>query len=324
MKAFIIKEYGTSSDLKRSELSMPTPKEKEVVVKVKSSAVNDYDWSLLRGKPTIYRLIFGLFKPRLQLGMELSGIVDSVGSKVKRFKPNDAVYGDTSDFNFGTFSEYCCINEDALTSKPAEISFEQAAAISHAGNLASQALIDIGKIEKGQKVLINGAGGGVGCIALQLAKNFEAEVWGVDSTVKLEKMKTLGFDNVIDYKHQNFTALDDRFDIILDAKTSYAPWKYLKVLKQKGKYVSIGGKVSKLLQLAVFKGIISLITKKKLALVSLKTNKDLDFLSKLIIDGKLTPVIDGPFKQEELPLALQRFGEGLHFGKVIVEMDQSV
>lgn len=321
MKAIICSQYGSPQNLEVCEVPTPVPVKNEVLVKIHAAAINDYDWSLVRGKPYLYRLLFGLRKPKRAIpGMELSGVVEAVGDEVTFLKNGDAIYGDISEFGFGSFAEYICIHEKAFVKKPASMSFEEATAIPHAAMLALQGLVDKGEIKKGQQILINGAGGGVGTFALQLAKLYDAEVTGVDTGEKLEKMAELGFDHIIDYKQTDFTQQDKQYDLILDPKTMKAPWAYLKALKPKGKYVTVGGHIERLIQLGLMKSIISLFTSKKLQILALQPNKDLSYINQLYEEGKVKPVLDGPYTLEEIPRLIQYFGEGKHTGKVVIKM----
>ena len=253
MKAYNIKNYGEPDKvLSLIEADQPEPKNTEVLVKVRATAINDYDWCLTTGKPISYRLFFGIFSPRKKLmtpGMEVAGIVEQVGNNATKFKVGDAVYGDISEFGFGSFAEFLCIDEKALARKPDSMSFEEATSIPHAAMLALQGLRDVGQIIDGQKILINGGGGGVGSFGLQLAKLYNANVTGVDTGEKLKAMETQGFDKVMDYKKEDFTKSDEQYDLILDCKTNRSLWRFLKVLEPEGKYVSIGGRSGKLLQM---------------------------------------------------------------------------
>lgn len=319
MKAVVSTEYGPPEMLQIKDIAKPVPGENQVLIKVHATAINDYDWSMIRGKPYLYRLMFGLFKPKNRVpGMELAGTVESLGKNASKFHVGEAVYGDISEYGFGSFAEYICINQQALIRKPHEMTFQQAAAIPHASLLAFQGLTDIGKIESGQKILINGAGGGMGTFGLQIAKLYHAEVTGVDSGEKLSLMKSLGFDHVIDYKKVDFTSNGQRYDLILDAKTNRAPRSYLSSLKPSGQYVSVGGSPSRLLQLLMYKWWARKFTGKGLHILALKPNKGLDLINELFNDGKINPVIDGPYSLEEIPKVIQYFGEGKHVGKVVI------
>ncbi|MBT8293382.1 MAG: NAD(P)-dependent alcohol dehydrogenase [Eudoraea sp.] len=319
MKALVFTKYGSPEVLQLKEIEKPTPKENEVLVEIHATAVNDYDWSMIRGKPYLYRLLFGLLKPKHQIpGMELSGTIVALGTNAELFKVGDAVYGDISTYGFGGFAEYVCINEKALVNKPDKMSFEEATAIPHASALALQGLVDTGDIKKGQKVLINGAGGGMGTFGLQIAKLYDAEVTGVDTGDKLKMMTEIGFDHIIDYKKEDFTKNGQTYDLILDAKTTRSTFDYLRALSSKGKYVTVGGYLNRLFPMFLLKPWISIFSKKRIHIVALKPNKDLNYISELFEAGKIRPIIDGPFNLSELPEAIQYFGEGRHQGKVVI------
>ncbi|MGB5528521.1 MAG: NAD(P)-dependent alcohol dehydrogenase [Ignavibacteriaceae bacterium] len=325
MKAIICTKYGPPEVLQLKEVEKPTPKENEVLVKVIATAVNDYEWSMVRGKPYLYRLMFGIIKPKRKIpGMELAGIIEELGTNATSFKVGDAVYGDISGYGFGSFAEYISINEKALKLKPGKMNFEQAASIPHASMLAVQALIDIGQVQKGEKILINGAGGGFGTFGLQIAKLYNTEVTGVDTGDKLEMMKSIGFDHVIDYKKENFTKNGQRYDLILDAKTNRSTFDYLRSLSPNGRYVTVGGFISRLLQAFFLGSIIRRFSKKNIRIVALKPNKDLDYINELFKEGKIKPVIDGPYKLSEVPEAIRHFGEGKHKGKVVITLENNI
>ncbi len=321
MKALVLSKFGSTKYLEIKDVPKPTPKENEVLIKIHATVVNDYDWSMVTGKPYAYRLLFGIFKPRNPIpGMELSGTVEAVGSKVTSFQPGDAVYGDISNFGFGSFAEYISIDEKAVVPLPEGMSFEVAATIPHASLLAVQGLIDYGKIKKGEKILINGAGGGVGSFALQIAKTYDAEVTGVDTGNKLETMKNIGFDHVIDYKKTDFTQTGERYDLILDARTTRHPATNLKALSPGGRYITVGGTVKRLLQMLIVKKRLSRKSGKNLQILALKSNEGLEYIHELFEAGKIDPVIDGPYTLEQAPMAIQRFGDAVHHGKVVVKI----
>ena len=325
MKAYNIKNYGEPVKVLRlEEIKQPEPNDTEVQIKVCATTINDYDWCITTGKPFAYRLFFGIFSPRKKLmtpGMEVAGIVEQVGNNATKFKVGDAVYGDISQFGFGSFAEFLCIDEKALALKPDTMKFEEAASIPHAAMLALQGLKDVGQIKSGQKILINGGGGGVGSFAVQIAKLYNTHVTGVDTGEKLKAMESQGFDNVIDYKKEDFTKSNQQYDLILDCKTNRSLWKFLKVLEPKGKYVSIGGRSSNLLQMLYMNPILKLFSKKRMHMVMLKANKDLNFINELYEDNKINCVIDGPYTFEKIPWAIQRFGDGLHNGKIVISVN---
>ncbi len=319
MKAIVLPKYGRTNLLQLKEVARPSPKENEVLVKIHAAAVNDYDWSLVRGRPYLYRLMFGIGKPKKQIpGIELAGTVEALGSQAHLFKIGEAVYGDISEYTFGALAEYISIDEKALTRKPSGMSFEEAASLSHASMLALQGLRDIGKIQLGQKVLINGAGGGVGTFAVQIAKLYKTQVTGVDTGKKLQMMKSIGFDQVIDYQNEDFTKNGQQYHLILDTKTNRSPFAYLRSLQPKGIYVTVGGSLIRLLQCLCLAPLISLFSKKNICIVALKSNKYLDYIHELYEAQKLRCIIDGPYSLNQAAMAIQHFGDGKHAGKVVL------
>jgi NADPH:quinone reductase-like Zn-dependent oxidoreductase len=321
MKAIVQKKYGGSEALQLKDVQKPVPKEREVLIKVHAAAINDYDWSMMRGKPYIYRLMFGLIEPKNKIpGMELSGTVVALGENVTKFELGDAVYGDISGYGFGAFAEFTCVNEQALVRKPPQMSFEEAASVPHASMLVLQGLVDVGKIRENQKVLINGAGGGVGTFGLYIAKLYGAEVTGVDTGDKLEMISSIGYDQVIDYKDSDFTKNGQLYDLILDTKTNRSPFEYIRCLSEEGRYVTVGGELSRILQIVLLKHWIAKFHGKSMAVVGLKPNKDLDYIHELYEAVKIKPVIDGPYELSQAPELVQYFGEGKHTGKVILSL----
>lgn len=221
MKAIVCHKYGSPDDLELEEVQEPTPRDDEVLIKVKAASVNDWDWCLVRGAPFYIRLLCGFFKPKVRIpGVDIAGQVVETGKDVSQFQPGDEVYGDLSENGFGGFAEYVCAPVGALALKPENMTYIEAAAIPHAAMLAVQGLRDLGKIQPGQKLLINGAGGGVGTLGVQIAKAIGVEhVTGVDSSNKLDMMRLVGFDHTIDYKQDDFTKNEQPYDLILDPKT---------------------------------------------------------------------------------------------------------
>ena len=326
MKAYTISHYGNPQQvLHLVELPRPEPGPNDVLIKVKATTVNDYDWSLTSGKPLAYRAFFGLLKPRKKLqvpGMEVAGIVEATGEEVKRFKVGDAVYGDTSDHEFGSYAEYMRVHENALTLKPKNMSFAEAASIPHAAMLAWQGLFELGNLANGQDVLINGGGGGVGFFAVQMARYQKANrIVGVDTGKKLKLMKDIGYDRVIDYKKDDFTRLGETYDLILDCRTNRYASSYMRALKPEGNYITVGGKSGKLISILMTSPIRNLLTKKRLKMLALKPNKDLNSLNNLFTSGNLKCVMDGPYPFEKIPEAIKRFGDGLHHGKIVIEVN---
>ncbi len=320
MKAIIYTKYGLPDVLELKEVEKPTPKDNEVLVKVHAASINDWDWGLLRGKPFMNRLIFGLLKPKDKiLGGDIAGRVEAVGRNVKQFQPGDEVFGDLSSCGFGAFAEYVCARENALVLKSASMTFEEAAAYPQAGVLALQGLRD--KIQKGQKVLINGAGGGAGTFAVQLAKSFGAEVTGVDSTRKLDMMRSIGADHVIDYTKEDFTKNGQCYDVILDFAAYHSIFDYKRALNPKGIYAMVGGSMARMFQV-VFLGPLISMTGKKMGILLHKANKDLVSMKELFEAGKVAPVIDRRYPLSEVAEALRYFGEGQARGKVVITMEE--
>jgi NADPH:quinone reductase-like Zn-dependent oxidoreductase len=320
MKAIVYTKYGTPDVLELKEVDKPVPKDDEVLIKVYAASLNDWDWGLLQGD-FVNRMLNGFFKPKIKtLGSDIAGRVETIGKNVRKFKPGDEVYGDLSG-TWGGFAEYVCARENTLAIKPASMTFEEAASIPQAAMLAVQGLIDKGKIQGGQKLLINGAGGGVGTFGLQIAKLWKVEITGVDSAGKLEMLRTMGFDHVIDYKKEDFTRNGQQYDLILDAKTNRSVFEYLRALRPNGIYVTVGGSIMRLLQAFILGPLISMISKKKILIVALKPNKDLSYMNELFEAGKVRCVIDGTYKLEEVPNAFRLFEKGLHKGKVVITVE---
>lgn len=318
MKALRYDSYGSPDGLEIREVETPRPKRNEVLVKVHAASINDWDWGLLQGTPFVNRLIGGLLKPKKIIGSDIAGRVERLGEDAKRFKPGDVVFGDLSRCGFGGFAEYVCAPEHALTLKPSRMTFEQAAAIPQAGMLALQGLLAGGPLRPGQTLVINGAGGGVGTFAIQLAKLHKVEVTGVDSAAKLDMLRSMGFDHVIDYRKEDFTRSGKRYDLILDAKTNRSPFDYLRALNPSGTYATVGGAIPRLLQTVILGPWIRRIAKKNILLVGLIPNRDLAYLNELFEAGNLAPVIDGPYKFSEVRQAFRHFGTGSHKGKVVI------
>ncbi|MDQ3050543.1 MAG: NAD(P)-dependent alcohol dehydrogenase [Bacteroidota bacterium] len=317
MKAIVYTRYGGPEVLQLSYVEKPVPKENDVLVRVHAASINDWDFGLMQGD-FVNRMLNGFLKPkRIILGSDIAGEVEAVGSKVTRFKAGDLVYGDLSG-RWGGFAEYACASEAALALKPASMSFAEAAAIPQAAMLAVQGLLDCGNLQKGQSLLINGAGGGVGTFALQVAKIYGATVTGVDSTAKQELMRSMGFDFVKDYSEENFIKTGLQYDLVLDVKTTHSPFDYKRILTSQGTYVTVGGHISRLLQVFLLGPLIAMTTKKKIRIVSLKPNKDLAYINDLYTDGKIKPVIDGPYQLNDFREAFRLFAKSNHKGKVVI------
>lgn len=323
MKAVVYTEYGSPDVLHLEEIEIPIPKDNEVLIQVYAASINDWDWGLLQGTPFTNRMLFGLLRPKHQiLGSDIAGRIQAVGAHVKTLHPGDEVYGDLTGA-WGGFAEYVCAREDALALKPASMTFDQAAAIPQAAMLAIQGLRDAGHIRHGQKLLINGAGGGVGSFAVQIAKLYGAELTGVDGSEKLDMMRSMGFDHVIDYTQQDFTKIGHCYDLVVDVKTNRSIFDYTRALCPNGVYVTLGGSMTRILQAVLLGPLISMSSKKHIRFVGLKPNRDLTYMNELYEAGKVRPVVDGPYKLSEVPEALRYFGEGRHKGKIVIAVKQN-
>lgn len=319
MKAIVYEKYGSPEVLELSEVERPVPKEDEVLVKIHATSINSWDWDRLTGKPYLFRLISGISKPKFKiLGCDISGTVVETGSDKNKFKPGEMVFGDISEGSWGGFAEYVCARENALTIKPPHISHEIAAAIPQAGLLALQGLNDKKKISPGEKVLINGAGGGVGTMAVQIAKMYGAEVTAVDKKEKLGRLRSLGADHVIDYTTENFTKSGKRYDLILDMVAHFKIFDYLRALKPGGQYIMVGGAISTILQVAFLGSLISKMGNKNIGMLMHTPNKDIELLLELIENGELIPVIDRCYKLHETREAMRYIGEGKAIGKLVI------
>ena len=319
MKAIVYTKYGSPEVLQLKEIETPYPKDDEVLIKNYAVSINDWDFGLLQGD-FINRLLNGLLKPKKKiLGSDIAGRIEAVGKNVTRFKTGDNVYGDLSG-QWGGFAEYVCACEKVLALIPAGMSFEEAAAIPQAAMLAVQGLIDKGKIHQGQRLLINGAGGGVGTFAVQIAKLYGVDVTGVDNTSKLDMLRSIGFDHVIDYTREDFTKNGQCYDLILDVKTNRSVFDYTRALCPTGIYVTVGGSMGRLFQSLLLGPLISMISKKHIRIVTLKPNKDLAYINELFEAGKVKPVIEGPHKLDQFPEAFRIFDKGEHKGKVVITM----
>src|SRR5574341_226300 len=274
MKAVVMERYGTPDVLELRDVPTPTPRADEVLVRVLAASINDWDWGMVQGTPFIIRILNGLFTPKVRIiGCDIAGRVEAVGGDVRAFQPGDEVYGDLSVGNFGAFAEYACAPEAALARKPSSMTFEQAAAIPQAGMLAVQGLIDVGRIRSGQKLLLNGAGGGVGTFALQIAKLHDVEVTVVDKPAKLDMLRAMGADHVIDCLKEDFTNRGKRYDLILDVKTNRSPFAYARALNPNGAYVTVGGSIPRLLQALVLRPLLSRLYYKHVRIAMLQPNK---------------------------------------------------
>lgn len=317
MKAIAYTQYGPPDVLQLIEVATPIPGDDEVLVKILAASINYGYWAALVGSPFLVRIMNGPLRPRNNiLGDDIAGIVEAVGRKVERFQPRDEVFGFS---HFGAFAEYGCVTEDCLAPKPANISFEQAAAVPIAAVTALQGLRNKGHIQSGQKVLINGASGGVGTFAVQIAKSFGAQVTGVCSTGKVNMVRSIGADHVVDYKREDFTASEERYDLILAVGGFHPIHDYWRALGPEGIYVCAGGSMAQYSQALLLGPLLSLIGNKRMGVVFPNPNQeDLGFLMELFAAGKVVPVIDRCYALDEVAEALRYFGEGHALGKVVI------
>jgi NADPH:quinone reductase-like Zn-dependent oxidoreductase len=325
MKAIVYKKYGSLDVLNLEEIPKPTPGDDEVLVEVFASSVNFGDLALVKGEPFIARLWSGLLKPKHQIpGGDIAGRVEAVGGNVKQFKPGDEVFGDISGFGFGGYAEYVSAPENALALKPAGSTFEEAAAVPQAALVALQGLRDKGRIQPGQKVLINGASGGNGTFAVQIAKSFGAEVTGVCGTSNLGMVRSIGADHVIDYTREDFAATGRLYDLILATAGYRSISDYKRALSPKGIYVSAGGSMAQVFQGLLLGPWMSIIGTRKLThLYHRPSRDDLLFMKELLETGKVKPVIDRRFPLNEAAEAFRYYGEGHSRGKVVITVSSS-
>jgi NADPH:quinone reductase-like Zn-dependent oxidoreductase len=321
MKAIVYHQHGSPDVLKLEDVEKPVPKDDEVLIKVRAASLNPLDWRLMRGEPKIIRvmakLMAGLTAGRP--GVDVAGEVEAAGSKVRKFKVGDEVFGSCR----GALAEYTCSGESKVTLKPDAVTFEQAASVNVAGLTALQGLRDKAKLKRGQKVLINGAAGGVGTFAVQIAKHLGAEVTGVCSTGKVEMVRSIGADQVIDYTKQDFVNLPQRYDAILDNVGNKSPAECHRVLSPNGRCIGVGAPhdltITGLLAGAVAAMRLSIFSDRKVTAFVAKANADdLAFIGSLIASGALTPVIDRVYDLNESADAMRHLEAGHARGKVII------
>ena len=326
MKAIVYCDYGLAN-LKLKEIEKPTPADDQILVRVRAASVNPYDWHFVEGTPKIIRLMgIGVRKPKeIRLGVDFAGTVETVGKNVTQFKPGDEVFGGRE----GAFAEYVCRRAvGSVASKPASITFEQAASLNIAGITALQAARDRGKIQSGQKVLINGASGGVGTFAVQIAKSFGADVTGVCSTRNVDLVRSLGADHVIDYTKEDFTKGEQKYDVILDNVANHSLSEFRHVLTPNGKYVMIGGGganeqgVFGVMLRPLKAMVLSKFVDQQMGMMMADSNqKDLSLLAEMVESGKMKPVIDRTYKFAEVPEAIGYLEQGHARGKVVIVVD---
>ncbi len=320
MKAIIYETYGGPDVLKLKEIDKPSPKNGEVLIKNHATGLNKADWFMLTGKPFIARVESGLTRPKHQiLGSDVAGIVEAVGPGVTRFKVGDAVIGDLSENGRGGLAEFVCAPEDVLGFKPAALSFEQAAAVPMAALTAYQGLVHTGQIAAGQRVLINGASGGVGTFAVQIAKAMGAHVTAVCSTPKIELMHTLGADEIVDYTQQDFTQSQQQYDLIFAVNGYQTLAEYQQILAPAGRYVCCGGEFKQIFQAMLFGGWMTRGTQQTMKTFVSKPNaQDLEAVIQLVEREAIAPVMDQQVDLAQSADALRKLGQGHAKGKMVV------
>jgi NADPH:quinone reductase-like Zn-dependent oxidoreductase len=327
MKAIVNHEYGPPGVLALEDVDVPVMRRDEVLVRVLAAAVNPGDWDVMHGTPYVLRLTTGLRRPRNKvLGLAIAGRVEAVGSNVSEFRPGDEVY---AGIGTGGFAEYVCVPEGALAPKPSNLTFEQAAAVPITGVTALQALRDIGRVQPGQKVLINGASGGVGTFAVQIAKTFGGDVTGVCRTTNVDLVRSIGADHVIDYTQEDFTRNGQQYDLIFDNVGNWTLSELRRALTPRGTLIPNSNKGSGrwlggFLRRAVQALVVSPFVPQRLRpFAATEKRQDLVVLTELIESGKVTPVIDSTYPLSEAAEALSHYGAGHARGKVIITMTQN-
>jgi len=325
LKAIVCSKYGPPEVLQLMDIDTPSPNDDEILIKIHAASLNAGDLVMLKGKSVIIRLMNGLRKPKYKiLGDDIAGTVEAVGRNVKNFQPGDEVFGIS---NFGAFAEFVCVPEENFFEwsaiKPANISFEEAATIPMAASTALKGLRDKGQIQSGQSVLINGASGGVGTFAVQIAKSFGANVTGVCSTSKMDIVRSIGADHVIDYTQEDFTKSGKQYDLILDVAAYRSIFNYKRALSPKGIYVCIGGSMGRWIQAMLLGPLISIRGSKKLGSggVAQPNHQDFLYLKDLLEAGKVVPVIDRSYPLSEIVEAFHYFEEGHARGKVVITVE---
>lgn len=322
MKAIAYDEYGSPDVLTLRELDRPVPGDDEVLVRVRASSVNDYDWHLLTGRPVINR-VGAPFRPKhAVLGSDVAGQVEAVGRSVTRFRPGDEVFGDVSTCGFGAFAEYVVAPEDAMARKPAGLTFEQAAAVPQAAGLAVTGLYRGRPLAAGRTVLVNGAGGGVGTFAVQIAKAFGCEVTGVDLARKLDTVRGLGADHVIDYETADFADSGERYDLIVDIAAHRPMSAYRRSLRPGGRVGLLGGSIPRILLAMATGPVLSSFRRTKVGVPLWRPNNpdDVAYVVRLLESGAVRPVVDSVFALGEVPAAFRRFGAQEHTGKIVISV----
>jgi NADPH:quinone reductase-like Zn-dependent oxidoreductase len=325
MKAAVYTRYGPPDVVQVTDVEKPVPKDNEVLIKVRAASLNPLDWHFMRGTPYAVRIIAGLRKPKFSgLGVDVAGQVEALGAKVSHFKVGDEVFGSCK----GAFAEYVCASESVLVTKPANVTFEQAASVPVAAYTALQGLRDKGRIQAGQKVLVNGAAGGVGTFAVKIAESFGADVTGVCSTRNLDMVRSIGANNVIDYTQEDFTKSAQRYDLFFDCVGNHSLSATRRVLSPEGIYVGAGGTTDNWMIGPLARAISSLVlslfgSQKFLTLLAKASKQDLTWMREHMKSGKITPVIDRLYDLNEVPEAIRYLEAGHARGKVIITFENN-
>lgn len=322
MRAATYREYGSADVLDVDDVPVPTPADDEVLVRVVASSVNDYDWHLLTGKPWLNRAP-GFTKPANSvLGSDVAGRVEAVGSAVTRFAPGDAVYADMSPHGFGAFAEYVAAPQSALSHKPARLTFEQAAAVPQAGELAVMACTRWRSIKPGDAVLVNGAGGGTGTFAVQIARAAGAHVTAVDAAWKLDRLTALGADTVLDYRTQDFTRTGDSYDLIIDVAAHRSLRQYRRCLREGGVCAITGGRLPRVFWAMAAGPTMSALVDVKIGVPFWKPNDpdEMALMARLVDQESVSPVIDSVYPLDGIADAFRRFGAQQHTGKIVISI----
>ena len=323
MRAIVYRSYGSPDVLQWEEIEKPTAGDNEVLIKVRAASVNPYDFHFIRGEPYLLRLMAGPRRPKdTRLGVDVAGQVEAVGRNVTQFKAGDQLFGTCR----GAFAEYACTSESALAMKPENVTFEQAASVGIAGFTALQGLRDKGHVQPGQKVLSNGAAGGVGTFAVQIAKSFGAEVTGVCSTRNVDMVRSIGADRVIDYTQEDFTKSGQRYDIIFDLVANHSLSACRRVLNPKGIYIMAGGTAGRWMIGSLARMIAMRVwsrfgSRKFVSLLAKINKEDLTLMHDLMKSGKVAPVIDRCYRLSEVPEAIRYLEEGHARGKVVISLE---
>jgi len=322
MKAIVYDHYGDADQLYLDDVPKPTPRRDQVLVQLKATSINDWDWGLVQGKPFANRVSSGLKKPKMRiLGSDIAGVVTEVGREVTQFKPGDEVLGDLTKAYWGGFAQFVCAHPQDLTLKPSGLDFVQAAALLQAGLLAMQGLQKYGPVQSGEQVLINGAGGGAGSFAIQMAKSMGAVVTGVDSHLKQSFMTQMGADFVVDYQKEDYFKASKTYDRILDLSCHHSFFDSKRALSAQGKYIVVGGATGNILQTLLLGPLFSKAKAQQMGLLLYQSRSLRKELLETVAQGKVTPAVDRVFPLAQTPEAMAIFASGQSKGKLVIQIE---